>query len=326
VPHALRRGLESLILFWLVVTLTFVLTHLAPGDATTLLLPPTARAEDAAQLRAALGLDASLGEQYVRWIGRLLRGELGLSFATGEPVRDVVGRALPVSLLLGGSSLLLTFVIGVAVGFWQAARRGTWPDQLTTAVSLAIFSAPSFWLALSLVAVFTYVASLAGWPAWMRLPAMGSTAPGSDLSGFAHLVDLTRHAVLPVTVLTCIGAAGLARYARATAISLQQAGWARTARAKGTTDRQVLFGHVLANARAPLIVLFALALPGTIAGSVFVESVFAWPGMGRVMLGGIAARDYPVVMAATVWYAGLVILSNWAADVAVVWSDPRRRA
>jgi peptide/nickel transport system permease protein len=325
VPSFLRRGAESLLLFWLVVSLTFLLTHLAPGDPTDLLIPPTALPEDVARLRQAMGLDATLGEQYARWTRRVLTGDLGLSFATQEPVTDVIRRALPITLALGVTSLVLTFVIGVAVGLWQASHAGRPGDRVATMVGVTIFAAPSFWLALALVALFTYGASRLGWPQWLRLPAMGIETPGSELHGWRRLADLARHAILPVTVLAAIGAAGIARYARAAALELLAADWVRTARAKGLSPREVMGRHVLANARPPLIVLLALSLPGTVAGSVFVESVFAWPGMGRAMLGGIAARDYPVVMGATLVYAALVIVSNWLADVALTRADPRRR-
>ncbi len=318
----LRRGVESAVLFAFVVTLTFVLAHLAPGDATDLLIPPTATAEDVARLRAELGLDASIGTQYVRWVSRVARGDLGHSFALNEPVTDVLGRALPVTVALGIVSLFLTFVLGVAVGLWQARRAGTWPDRLTSLVTITVYAAPTFWLSLALVAVFTYVASRASWPEAIRLPAMGLRDP--RLSS-PSLGDLARHAILPVTVLTAVGAAGLARYARAAAIGLHGQDWVRTARAKGAPDRHVWHVHVLANARPTLIVLLALSLPGLVAGSVFVEGVFAWPGMGRVLLSSIGARDYPVVMGATLWYAALVIVANWLADLGIAWADPRRR-
>lgn len=321
----IRRGVESILLFWLVVTLTFVLAHLAPGDATDLLVPPGATAEDIARLRAAFGLDASLPEQYARWASRVVAGDLGESFALGEPVRDVLVRALPVSLALGVASLTLTFVIGVTVGFWQARHAGTWGDRLVSAISLAVFAAPAFWLALALVALFTYVASRQGWPPVLRLPAMGMRTVAGTSGAWETLSDVVRHAILPVTVLAAIGAAGLARYARTTALDLLDAGFVRTAEAKGASSRRVLFRHVLANARPTLIVLLALSLPGIVAGSVFVESVFAWPGMGRVLLSSIAARDYPVVMGATLVYAAMVILANWLADAGITWADPRRR-
>lgn len=324
-PTLLRRAAQSILLFWLVVTITFVLTRLAPGDPTELLIAPTASREDQARLRESFGLDAPLPAQYAQWLQRVATGDLGVSFATSERVTAVLGRSLPVSLALGVTSLLLTFVIGVSVGLWQAARAGTAADTTASVVGIAVFAAPSYWVSLALVALFTYGAARLGWPAWLRLPAMGMESPGGTHAGWARVMDVVRHAVLPVTVLTAIGAAGIARYARAAAIELTGSEWVRTARAKGLETRAVMRRHVLANARAPLIVLFALSLPGTIAGSVFVESVFAWPGMGRTMLSSIAARDYPVVMGATLVYAGMVILANWLADLAVEWSDPRRR-
>jgi peptide/nickel transport system permease protein len=325
VPTILQRGAQSLLLFWLVVTLTFLLTRLAPGDPTELLIAPTASREDIARLRESFGLDASLPAQYAQWLRRVATGDLGTSFATSERVSDVLSRSLPVSLVLGGVSLLLTFVIGVSVGLWQAARHGRLADTTASVVGIAVFAAPAYWISLALVALFTYGAARWGWPEWLRLPAMGMESPGGTYRGWARAADMVRHAVLPVTVLTAIGAAGIARYARAAAIELTSSDWVRTARAKGLRARVVMQRHVLANARAPLIVLFALSLPGTIAGSVFVESVFAWPGMGRTMLSSIAARDYPVVMGATLVYAAMVILANWLSDLALEWSDPRRR-
>lgn len=321
----INRSVESLLLLWLVVSLTFLLAHLAPGDAAELLVSPSASPDEVARLRRTLGLDASLAEQYARWVGGVVSGDLGESFALREPVRDVLLRALPVSLGLGLTSLVLTFGLGVVVGLYQAARRGRWPDRFLTAVGITIFAAPSFWLALALVALFTAGAAWWDFPAWLRLPAFGVRSPASTATGWRAFVEVCRHAILPVTVLAAIGAAGIARYARGAALDLMASEWVRTARAKGVTERAVMGRHVLANARVPLIVLFALALPGVVAGSVFVEGIFAWPGMGRALLSAIAARDFPVVMGATLVYATLVIVSNALADVALHLLDPRRR-
>ena len=322
----MRRLAAALVLLWLVVTLTFILVRLAPGDAAALLVPPTATPEDAARLRAELALDAPIAVQYAKWMGGLLRGDLGESFAQRRPVARVLREALPVSLGLGGSSLVLTFLIGVAVGTLQATRRGTAVDPLLTFATTAIYAAPSYWLALSLIAVFTYGATVWGLPAGLRLPAFGIRDPAGAETGWAAAVDLARHAVLPVTVLAAVGAAGIARYARSTVADLAGAEWVRTARAKGLRSRGVYGRHVLANALPPLVVLLGLSLPGVVAGSVFVESVFAWPGMGRVMVVAISSRDYPVVMGATVLYAALVILANLAADLVLPLLDPRRDA
>lgn len=320
----IRRTLGFLGLSWLVVTLTFVLARLAPGDPVNLLVAPTASAQDAARLRESFGLDRSLPEQYARWLGGVLQGDLGESFASREPVRTVIARALPISMGLGLASLTLTFALGSLVGLWQATRRGRWSDRLTTLVSVTLFSSPSYWLALALVALFTYGASRWGWPADLRLPAFGVESPGSDLSGAARWLDIARHALLPVTVLAVIGAAGIARYARAAALDVLAMPYVRTARAKGVPERQVMLRHVGANAWPQLIVLLALSLPGVIAGSVFVESIFAWPGMGRTMLAAISARDYPVILGVTVVYAVAVIAANAVADVVIERADPRR--
>ena len=321
-----RRIGAAIGLFWVVVTLTFVLIRLAPGDPAAFLVPPGASETDAARVRAELGLDRSMLVQYARWFPALLRGDLGTSFASGRPVAAMLGEAAPISLLLGATSLALTFLIGVPVGMLQAARRGRLTDRAITVVTTAVYAAPSFWLALALVAVFTYGAATMGLPASWRLPAFGVRTPGVQLTGWDAFVDLVRHSVLPVSILAAVGAAGIARYARTSVADVLGLDFVRTARAKGLSPRQVYARHVLANILPPLVVLFALSLPGLLAGSIFVESVFAWPGLGRATLNAILARDYPVVMGATVFYAAAVILANLAAELALPLLDPRREA
>jgi peptide/nickel transport system permease protein len=325
VKYLVRRGIAALVLVWLVLTLTFVLLHAAPGDAADLLVAPDAPPEVAAQLRQELGLDRPISYQYGRWLANLLRGDLGESFRRREPVRGMLADALPISIWLGSISLLLTFAVGVAVGSLQAARRNRWTDRLLTGLTTAVYAAPSYWLALTAVALFTYGLSRLQAPQWMRLPAFGLTSPASEATGLAVLPDLLRHSILPIAVLAAVGAAGIARYARTAILDLARSDWVRTARAKGLASRRVMFRHLLANALPPLVVLLMLALPGVVAGSVFVESIFAWPGMGRVMLEAISARDYPVVMGATVIYAGIVVLANAMSDVLLHAVDPRRR-
>jgi peptide/nickel transport system permease protein len=322
----LRRIGTAAVLFWLVVTITFVLIRLAPGDPAAFLVPPGASEQDAALLRAELGLDRSMLVQYARWFPATLSGDLGMSFATGRPVADVLREAAPISLLLGGASLALTFLIGVPLGMVQAARRGHLTDRVLTVLTTAVYAAPSFWLALALVAVFTYGAATMGLPAAWRLPAFGVRTPGLSLQGWAGFVDLFRHAILPVAILAAVGAAGIARYARTSVADVLGLDFVRTARAKGVRTRTIYLRHVLANVLPPLVVLFALSLPGLLAGSIFVESVFAWPGLGRATLSAILARDYPVVMGATVFYAAAVIVANLAAELALPLLDPRRES
>ena len=311
-------------LLWLVVTITFILVHLAPGDPTQLLVAPTASARDAARLRAELGLDRPVAIQYARWLGGVLRGNLGESFAIHRPVGRVLLDAMPVSLFLGGTALVITFLVGVPLGIVQAARRGRPLDHVLTVLTTFVYAAPSYWLALALIAVFTYGAATWGFPMAMRLPAFGMQSPGSELHGVPRLLDVARHAVLPITILAAIGAAGVTRYARTSVADILHQDWVRTARAKGVAARRVYLRHVLANILPAMVVLFALSLPGVVAGSIFVESVFAWPGMGRLMVSAISARDYPVILGATLWYAALVIVANLAADLSLPLLDPRR--
>ncbi len=321
----LRAVLRALVLYCAVLTLTFVLLHLAPGDTVTMLAPADASAADLARLRSQLGLNEPLAVQYVRWVTHSLSGDFGESAARGTTVAALIRDALPVSLALGLSSLLLSFLLGTAAGVLQSARAGRWPDRIGTVVSVVLVSSPAYWLALGAVACFTWLASRWSFPLWLRLPAFGLATPGSDLHGLPHLRDLLQHAVLPVGILALIGAGGVARYARSSALDLRGADWMRTARAKGVTRLRVHTVHLLANMRAILITLFALSLPGVVAGSVFVESVFGWPGMGRLMVMSIIARDYPVVLGCTAAFAAVVLLANLGAELLLPLADPRLR-
>ena len=324
-PALVRVVARTALLYWCVLSLTFVLLRLAPGDPATFLLPPGASAADASRLRTELELDRPVGVQYARWAGRTLRADLGQSFVDRRPVTAVIGDALPVSVALGGASLLLSFLVGAIAGVIQAARRGSVTDIAITVVSVVLAASPAYWLGLAAIACFTYLASTLDLPMWMRLPAVGMTTPGVHLHGFAHLADLARPSILPVTLLAAIGAAGVARYVRTSALDVMRSDWLRTARAKGASERQVLARHLAGNLRAPLLTLFALALPGTVAGSVFVETIFGWPGMGRLMVTSIVARDYPVVLGCAAAYGALVLVANLAAESLLPWADPRVR-
>ena len=315
----------ALLLLWMVLTVTFALIRLAPGDAAAFLVPPSASAADVARVRSELGLDRSVAVQYARWASGALRGDFGESFSLHRSVASALREALPVSTLLGAASLFLTFAIGVPIGVAQAIRRGRATDRILTVLTTVVYAAPSFWLALALVAVFTYGAAAWGLPTGMRLPAFGLRTPGATLHGWPALVDLIRHSVLPVSILAAIGAAGIARYTRSSVADVLDQDFVRTARAKGLAPHAVYFRHVLSTVLPALIVLFALAFPGLVAGSIFVEQVFAWPGMGRLMVSAIVARDYPLVMGAAGVYATLVILANLAGDLVLPLVDPRRR-
>jgi peptide/nickel transport system permease protein len=324
-PALVRVAARTALLYWCVLSLTFVLLRLAPGDPATFLLPPGATAADAERLRVELELDRPVAVQYARWAERTLHADLGRSFTDRRPVTEVIGDALPVSLALGGASLLLSFLVGAIAGVVQAARHGRPTDFVITAVSVVLAASPAYWRGLAANACFTNQATTQNLPLWMRLPAVGMSTPGVELHGLAKLADLLRHSVLPVSLLAAIGAAGVARYVRTSALDVMRSAWLRTARAKGASERRVLARHLTANLRAPLLTLFALALPGTVAGSVFVETIFGWPGMGRLMVTSIVARDYPVALGCAAAYGALVLLANLAAELLLPWADPRVR-
>lgn len=317
--------LDALLLLWTVTTLTFALIHLAPGDPASLLIAPTATADEVARQRSLLGLDAPLPIQYGRWLSSLLQGDMGNSLALSRPVTRVIGDALPVSLLLGISSLALSFVGGILVGAVQALRVGRRADLTITILTTTAYAAPSFWLSLAAVAVATTGASRMGIPVWMRLPAFGLHEPAALASGFDAWRDLARHSVLPLLVLSVPGMAGVARFARQTLLDASQAPHVQAARARGLPRLRLEARYIMRTSLSPLVVLFGLMLPGVIAGSVFVEQIFAWPGLGRAMMSAIASRDYPVVLGLTLVYAGVVIASNLLADLTVQQLDPRRR-
>lgn len=320
----LLRVTDAIVLLWIVTTLTFALLHLAPGDPATLLIAPTATAAEAEQLRVSLGLDAPLPVQYARWMRDVLHGDLGMSLSRSMPVRAVIAEALPVSLFLGGVSLVASFVLGTLLGLVQALRASSRVDGWLSMLSLTAFAAPSFWLALALVALVTSGVAQLGLPDWFRLPAFGMQSPAA--TDTASWSDRLRHAILPLLVLSIPGAAGVSRYARQAVRDAALAPHVSSAFARGLSRLHVEWRHVLRNALTPLIVLFGLTLPGVIAGSVFVEQVFAWPGLGRTMLGAIGARDYPVVLGLTLVYAVAVVSANLLADLMLWLADPRRRA
>ena len=283
------------------------------------MLGPTATPEQLAAQRQALGLDKALPVQFVGWIARFARGDWGISIAKGRPVRAVLGAAWPPTVRLVALSLLLSYLLGVVVGALQAARSASRLDTVLSVVTVTLFAMPGYWLGLMLVLVFTY---------WGRvLPAFGAAGFDADyLTGGAWVADRLRHLALPLATLTLIGVGGAARFVRGAMLETLSQPFITTAHAKGLTPARVIGRHALRNALVPVVTLLGLSLPALFSGAVFVEAVFAWPGVGRVLVEAVQGRDYPVVMAATAVSAALVVAGNLLADVLAAWLDPRTRA
>jgi peptide/nickel transport system permease protein len=304
------------------VTLTFLLLHLAPGDPTTAYFNPNIPPEVIDAMRRNLGLDEPLHVQYLHWLEAFLTGDFGYSFSQHRPVAAALGDALPNTLLLGGVSLLLIFALGCAAGVVQAVRQYSLLDSSLTAATLFIYSMPGFWLALMLILLVS-----APWmPDALRLPISGMTSVGhASMGTWERLLDLARHLVLPSVALGLASAAGVARYTRGSMLDVVGQDYIRTARAKGLSRRRVVLRHALRNALLPVISLLGLYLPLLFGGSVVIEVVFSWPGMGRLLYNGILARDYPLVMAATFLFGVLVVAGNLVADLLYAAVDPRVR-
>ena len=323
VVHRLLVGFG---IVFFVITLTFALLNLAPGDPARLWVAPDADQATLAAARTALGLDRPLAVRYLRWLGAFARGDWGVSIATQRPVVSVIANALPLTLLLAGASLLLTYVGGILVGAFQAFHHRSRLDTGITVATLLIYGIPAYWLAVMLVLVFTYVPGRLGLPAMFQFPAFGAAGIDAEfLSPLGRIADRLRHLALPLTTLALLGAAGTARFVRGAVIDVHQLEFVRAARSKGLPATLVRGRHVMRNALIPLVTLLGLSLPALVSGAVFVEAIFAWPGMGRVMVDAVLARDYPVVMATTVIFAALVVAGNMLADLASLAVDPRIR-
>ncbi len=301
-----------------VVTLMFFLIRLAPGDPALLLVGPTATQEQLEAQRRAMGLDRPLPEQYASWLGRFIRGDWGSSIATGRPVGAMISQAWPATVSLVGLSLLLSYLLGILVGVVQASRGGRL-DTTLSVVTVTLFAVPGYWLGLMLVMVFTY---------WARvLPSFGAAGLDADfLTGWDRVADRLRHLALPLVTLTLIGVGGTARYVRGAMLDVRHAPHVAIARAKGLSPSQVTARHVLRNALIPVLTLLGLSLPALFSGAVFIEAIFAWPGVGRIMVEAVGARDYPVIMAATTVSAVLVVAGNLLSEALTAWADPRLRA
>lgn len=322
IRYTARRLLQAVPILLGIVTLTFLLLHLAPGDPATAYFNPNVSPEIIERMRENLGLNLPLHEQYLRWLRSFFTGDFGYSFGQHRPVAQVIADALPNTLVLSAVSLLLIFVLGCAVGALQAVRQYSALDIATTFVSLFIYSMPGFWLGLMLILLFSSPAV----PEVLRLPISGVTSIDYEFMAPAQrLLDRARHLVLPSFALGIASAAGVSRYMRGAMLEVLSQDYIRTARAKGLPETAVILRHALRNALIPIVSLLGLYLPLLFGGSIVIEVVFSWPGMGRALYNAILARDYPVVMACTFLFGVLVVFANLVADLLYAVVDPRIR-
>jgi peptide/nickel transport system permease protein len=308
----LRRALEAVPTLFLLTLLSFLLVHVVPGGPATAMLGEQATPELTAQINHSLGLDRPLAVQYLIWLGHLLQGDFGYAYTQHDTVFRLILANLPRTLLLLGTAIVISHLVAIAVGIYQATHRNGWVDHALTAIVYFLYSMPSFWLGIILIFTFAYAT---GW-----LPAGGITDP-TDLH--PGLGEFARHLVLPVATLVLLTVAGWSRYVRSSMTEALVQDYIRTAQAKGVSGTRLLVRHAFKNALLPLITLAGLSLPFLFSGAVIIESVFNYPGMGLLFWDAAASRDYPILLAIVVIVGVLTVLGNLLADVLYGWADPR---
>jgi peptide/nickel transport system permease protein len=320
--YVLRRLVLAAPLLLGITFVSFLVIHLAPGDPVELMTgDPSIESSAQAKkmLREMYGLDQPLPVQYWRWLQRIMHLDFGRSFAPdGRPVIDKIAERLPVTLLLNVIELLVIVAIAIPIGVASATRQYSTFDKITTIFVFVGFATPDFWLGLLLQILFGVQL---GW-----LPVSGlRTLNWEYFSGWKQHIDFVSHLVLPVLVATFGGLAGLSRYMRQSMLEVIRQDYVQVARAKGLSERVVIQKHALRNAMLPIVTILGLSLPGLIGGSIIVESIFAIPGMGQLMVQAAFARDYPVIMGNLVIVAALTLLANLVADISYGLVDPRIR-
>jgi peptide/nickel transport system permease protein len=308
-PFLIRRLAQSVILLVFVSIIIFVIVHAAPGGPAVL-INPELEPELAEQYAEQLGLNDPIPVQYVRWLGNVAKLDFGISLQHSVPTIDLLMQRFPASLLLASTAMALATAVALFLGIVSAIKRYSIWDTLATLVAFLGLSVPGFWLGIMLIVLFSVEL---GW-----LPSSGMVSnDGGDLA------DRIKHLIMPAFVLSTFAVAQLARYTRSSMVETLKNDYIRTARAKGLTERTVIGRHAMRNALIPVVTVLAVVVPRLMGGAVITETVFAWPGMGRLAANAAFTRDYPLVMTITMFVAVLVIVGNLIADICYGLLDPR---
>jgi len=312
-----KTALQALPTVFGIIVLNFLLLKMLPGDVadTIAMESGSASAESMAALRDRLGLNLSLFDQIVSYLGNLAQFNLGNSARLGVPVTELILGRLPDTLLLVLTALGFALVLGIVLGWVMSAFAGKWPDRLISVVLMFIYAMPGFWLGLMAIVLFSVVL---GW-----LPSNGNATIGAGLSGWANIADRARYLVMPALALSLFYAAVYARLTRATMLEVQQQDFMRTAAAKGLHPVVMQFRHALRNALIPVTTVAGMHLGNMLGGAMVVETVFGWPGMGRLALDSVVNRDFSVLLGILLLSSILVIIANVVVDILQSWLDPR---
>ena len=310
--YIMRRLLISIPIFFGVTVMVFVLINMAPGDPLVALMNPNEEVGINRDLvRQQLGLDKPMPYRYLVWVSQMLRGNLGYSYITSQPVARMIFDRLPLTLELTGIALILGVTIGVILGIVSALRQNTAVDYVVGTLGLIWIAIPGFVFAMGFLYIFAVRLDL--------LPAMGVTSLGKPFALSDHL----KHLAMPVIALALTELAGFLRYTRSSMVEVLRSDYLTVARAKGLRERVIIVRHALRNALIPVVTIIGFSIPGLFGGSVLIEQIFGWPGIGQLYLKAINQRDYPLVMGLVLFSAGLVLISNLVVDILYTFLDPR---
>ncbi|UTR13609.1 ABC transporter permease [Salipaludibacillus sp. LMS25] len=310
--YIIRRVLMAIPILIGISILTFSVMHLAPGSPSSMMMSPDISPEVRVAFEERYGLNDPIPVQYVKWMGAMLQGDMGYSLVkVGMPVNEMIMNRLPNTLILMGASTIIAVLISIPLGIASARRQYSLTDYSVTVAAFVGVATPNFWIGLLLIMFFSVNL---GW-----MPSGGIATLNEPFS----IVDRLHHLVMPALVLATADMAGLTRYSRSSMLEVIQQDYMRTAKAKGFKENTVIYKHGLRNGLIPIITIFGLMLPSFFAGSVVVEKVFSWPGIGDLLITSVFQRDYPVVMGITMISAVLVVVGNLLADIAYAIFDPR---
>lgn len=313
----IRRLLIMIPVFIGISMIIFGLIHSTPGDPYITMLDPNITETDREAMLNSIGYYDPLPVKYIKWIGRAIKGDLGYSIRYKEPVADVISRRIGNTLLLSVTALVLSVLIAVPLGIVSATKQYSVFDYVATILALIGLSIPAFFFALGLIKVLAFDLGI--------FPISGIETTGANYTGMKRVLDVLHHMALPIIVLTFVQTASLMRYTRSSMLEVIQQDYIRTAKAKGLSERVVIYKHALRNAMISIVTLISLSLGGLLSGAVLTETVFVWPGMGTLVYQAILNRDYPLVMAGTMLLALCVLFANLLADIMYAVVDPRIR-
>jgi peptide/nickel transport system permease protein len=312
-----QRVIKMVVMVFAIIVANFLLVHAAPGDPASVIAGEAGAADPQflAQLRAQFGLDQPLSTQLWLYVSHVAQGDLGISYRQQRPVLGLILERLSATLLLTGTAFILAVIGGVTLGALAARRVGRTSDSLITVLALGLYATPIFWVGLMLVLVFSV------WLDW--LPSFGMNTVGADLTGGAAVLDTARYLLLPALTLGLFYMAVYARLTRAAMLEVASQDFVRTARAKGVPEGGVQRRHVLRNALLPVITVAGIQAGQLVGGSILVETVFAWPGIGRLAFDALLARDYQILLGVFLATSVLVLVFNLITDLLYAWIDPR---